>query len=114
MNPLKFRDGLSELLSFLRVLGGVFPRAARNSQHLRADADAAFIQGFNRDLVSLADLTEHVFAPHAAVFENQLAGRRRPNAELVFFLAHRESGKALLDQEGGDTPVAGLRSDGGK
>ena len=37
-------------------------RADRQAEHLRADADAAFVQRLDRDLVALADLAEHVRA----------------------------------------------------
>ena len=64
-------------------------RALREADHLRADADAPFVQRLDRDLVALADLAEHVRARHAAVVEQQLAGAARADAELVFLLADR-------------------------
>ena len=88
-------------------------RGARPS-HLRADADAAFVQRLDGDLVALADFAEHVRFRHAAVFENQLAGGRRADAELVFLLADGEAGEVALDEERGDAVVAGLGIDGGE
>ena len=44
-------------------------RALREADHLRADADAALVQRFDRDLVALADLAEHAASRHDAVFE---------------------------------------------
>ena len=86
-------------------------RALREADHLRADADAAFVQRLDRDLVALADLAEHVRARHAAVFEDQLAGAARADAELVFLLADREPGEPALDDERRDAAVAGGRID---
>ena len=87
-------------------------RALREPDHLRADADAAFVERFDGDLVALADLAEHVALRHAAVFEDQLAGAAGADAELVFLLADREAGQAALDEERGDAAVAGLGIDG--
>ena len=43
------------------------------------------------------------------MLEQQLAGARRANPELVFLLADREAGHAALDDERGDPAVARLR-----
>src|SRR5207302_11159047 len=94
---LEFRERLAKLLSLLRVPGRVLPRSTRNPQHLSRNPDTAFIQSFNGYLVTFTDFTENVLARHAAIFPNQLTGGRRPNAELVFLLAHRESGKVFFD-----------------
>ena len=83
-------------------------RALRQADHLRADADASLVQRFDRDLVALADLAEHVRARHAAVLEQQLAGAARADAELVFLLADAEPGAAALDEERGDAAIAGV------
>ena len=61
----------------------------------------------NRDLVALAGLAQHVLFGHAAVFENQFAGGRGADAELVFLLADGESGEIFLDQKCGDAFVSG-------
>src|SRR6266850_2268307 len=57
LNALKIGDGLSERLALLRVFHGVLPGAARYAEHLRANADASFIQGFDGNLVAFAHLT---------------------------------------------------------
>ena len=87
----------------------VLPRAARDAQHLRADADAAFVQSFNGNLVTLADFSEHVLLGNFAIFQNQFASGRGADAQLVFFLADRESGKILFDDESGDALVPSRR-----
>ena len=89
-------------------------RALREADHLRADADASFVQRLDRDLVALADLAEHVRARHAAVLEQQLARAARADAELVFLLADREPGEAALDEKRGDAAVAGVGIDVGE
>ena len=81
-------------------------RALREADHLRADADAAFVERLDGDLVALADLAEDVRRRHAALLEQQLAGAARADAELVFLLADREPGEAALDEERGDAAVA--------
>ena len=67
-------------------------RALGQAEHLRADADAAFVQRLDRDLVALADFAEHLRLRHDAVFEDQFAGAAGADAELVFLLADGESG----------------------
>src|SRR4029079_13920628 len=95
-------DGLAELFPFLRVLDGVIERAGGETDHLRSDADAALVEGFDRGLVAFADLTQDVRLGHAAILEDPFAGAAGTDAELVFLLADRESGGAALDDEGGD------------
>src|SRR6266852_1770511 len=75
LNGLEIRDCLAELLALLCVLRGKFPRAAGEANHLGANADAAFVQGFDGDLVTLARLAKYVVFRDAAVFEYQFAGR---------------------------------------
>jgi hypothetical protein len=82
-------------------------RPAR-ADHLRADADAPFVQRLDGDLVALADLAEHVGARHAAILEQQLARAAGADAELVFLLADGEAGKAALDEKRGDAAIAGV------
>ena len=91
LHALKFADGLAELLALARVGDGVFQRAARQPDHLRADGDAPFVQRLDGDLVALAHLAHHVLARHAAVVQDQLAGGRRAQPELVLLLAHLEA-----------------------
>ena len=94
--------------SFVYAIG-VVERAAGEPDHLRADADASFVQRLDRDLVALADLAEDVRRGHAAVLEDELARAARADAELVLLLADRESGDPALDEERGDAAVARRR-----
>ena len=88
---------------------GVIERALRQADHLRANADAPFVERFNRHLVALADLAEHAGARDAAVFEQQFAGAAGADAQLVFLPAHRESRQLAFDEERRDAAIAGLR-----
>src|SRR5262245_30221633 len=80
--------------------------------HLCADADASFVQGFYCHLVSLADLTEHVPRRHAAVVEDDFAGAARPDPELVFLLPERDARPLPLDDKRRDAAIACGRIDG--
>ena len=60
LDALKLRDGLAELLALLGIGQRMIQRALRQPQHLRADADAPFVQRLDGDLVALADLAHHV------------------------------------------------------
>ena len=97
------------MLSFVHVVERRGERSLRDADHLRADSDASFVERLDGDLVSLAGFAEDVFLRHTAVFENQLTGRRRANAGLVFLLADAEAGEVALDEERGDAFVAGVR-----
>ena len=56
-------------------------------EHLRRNANAAFVQRLDRDLVALAHLAQNAVSSNGHVIQNDFAGRRGANAELVFFLA---------------------------
>src|SRR4029078_12079786 len=111
LNALEIRDCLVELLAFLRVLNGELPRATSNAEHLRADSYTAFVQGFDSDLVSLANVAEDIFLGDAAVFEDQLASTGRTDAKFVFFLADGEPGEIFFDDESRNAFVSGRRID---
>src|SRR3954469_4471684 len=106
LNSLKFGNALAELLALLRVLGGVLPCPTRHTQHLRANADAAFVQSFNRDLVALADFAQHVILRNPAVFQNQFARGRSANPEFVFLLSNCETGEFFLNNKSRNSLVS--------
>ncbi len=106
---MKFADRLAELLAFAGISDGVIERAAGQADHLRADGDTAFVEGFDGDLVALPNVTHDVFARYAAVVQNQFAGGRGAQPEFVFFLTYLEAGKFALHQERRHSLVAGLR-----
>ena len=53
-----------------------------------------------------AGLTQHVFFGYAAIFQKQLAGRRRSDPKLVFLFPDRESRKIFFNQKCRDALVA--------
>src|SRR5205823_10708078 len=73
LNPLEIGDAFAKLLALLGVPAGVLPSASGHAGHLGADADPAFIQGFNRNLVSLALLAQHIRARHTAFLQDKFA-----------------------------------------
>src|SRR4029077_10480939 len=97
-------------MPLLRVVDSTIKRTLRDANHLRANTDAAFIQGFDCYLVAFSDFTKHVFFFDLAIFENQFTSRAGAYAKLVFFLANRESREFALDYESGDPAIALLRS----
>src|SRR5438105_7275948 len=109
LHGLELRDRLAELLSIARVRDRVIERALRQADHLRADADAPFVQRLDRDLVAFADLAEDVRARDAALVEQQLAGAARADTELVLFFADGEPFDAALDEKRSDAAITGLR-----
>ncbi len=74
LNRLKFPDGFAELLTFEGVACSMGPGALGQTKHLGSDANATLVQRFDRDLVALARLAQHVRRGHLAVFEDDLAG----------------------------------------
>src|SRR4029453_13465481 len=99
---LEVGSRLADLLAFLHVGDRVIERALREAEHLRADADAAFVERLDRDLVALADLAEDLRFRHDAVFEDGVARAAGADAELVLFLADGEARGAAIDDECGD------------
>ena len=78
----------------------------REPEHLRSDADPPFVEGFDRGLVTLSDLSQDVLIRHANVLEQEFRRRRGADAELVLLLPDRESVEVLLNEKRGDPLVA--------
>ena len=95
------------MFSFLRVLRRRFPCSLRQTEHLRSNTDAAFVQGLDRNFVAFPDFAKHVSLRHTHVFHQQFARARSTDAELVLFLTDGESGKFLFDDEGGNAAITG-------
>src|SRR6185436_7931453 len=111
LHALERGDGVPELLSFLRIGRRVIERPLGKPEHLRTNANPAFIQRLDGDLVALADFAEDTVYRHCAVLEDQLTGAAGADAELVFLLANREAGRTAVDQERRDPAIAGVRVD---
>ena len=114
LDALKLADRLAELFAFLRIFDGVLPGAAGHSSHLRSDADAAFVQSLDRDLVAFAHFAQHVGFRHrqSSRISSQVDDARIPS--LSSFLPTVNPGKFFLDEEGRDAFVSGRGIDGGK
>src|SRR6266849_3990448 len=93
------------------VTNGKLQSAAGQANHLRAYGDTALVERLDGDLVAFSDLAHYVLARHAAVVQDQLAGRRGANAEFVLFLADLESRKIPFDEKRRNAAVsrAGVR-----
>jgi hypothetical protein len=74
--------------------------------HLSTNADAAFIQRLDRNLISFANLTKNLVIGDPASVEDYFAGGRGSNAEFIFFMSHLQAGSIAGDQEAGDPFVA--------
>ncbi len=91
LHALKISNTLAELLAFAGVLEGVFQRAFRQAEHLRGDADAAFVQSFDGDFIAFADFAHDLTFADGDIFEDQFAGGGSADAEFVFFLTDAEA-----------------------
>ena len=78
------------------------------ADHLCADPDASFIEGFDGDFIPFADFAQHIPVRNTTLLEDQLTGGGRANPELVFLLTDSDPGEVTLDQEGRDAAIAGL------
>src|SRR6185369_9279773 len=85
--------------SFLGIAGSVIPCALRDAHRLRSYADSATIQGLHSYLEALTHVAKHILDRHRSVLEKYLAGRRTPDAELVFEFPKGKARSALLDNQ---------------
>src|SRR5262245_59933334 len=99
LDRLELGDRFAELFPLLDVADRRVERPARETEHLRADADPSLVHRLDRNLVTLARLAEQGGAQHAAVIEQQLARAARANSQLVLFLADGEARRSALDDE---------------
>ena len=74
---------LAERLALARVLDRPLETGADDAAAARGDREAPVVERVHRDLESLALLAEPVLGRHLDVLEEELAGRARPDAELV-------------------------------
>ena len=114
LDALKFRQRLSELVPLLHVRRRRGERTLAHADHLRADADAPFVERFDRNLVALSNGAQDVLRRDFDTVEDELRGARRADAELVLLLANGESREAAFDDESGNALVARLRIDVGE
>src|SRR5436190_7127535 len=106
-DQLMLRDRLAHRLTRLRILERVVRRTLGQSQPLSADARPRAVEDPHRDPEPLALLAEQVVRRHAAVVEEQLAGRRALDPHLRLDPADLEARRLRLDHEGRDARVTG-------
>ena len=112
LDQAEFADGFAERLALLGVLDGVRQAVARAAHAGRAQLEASDVQNVEGDVVALAGFAQQVLHRHLAIGQNQRAGGRSANAELVLFLADRKARRVALDQEGGELLAIDLGEDG--
>ena len=107
----EFSDRPTELPAFLYIGGGGLERSGGDTDHLGSDANPAFVQRLNGNLVTLTHRPEHIVRWNQALLKDQLSGTGCPDAELVLLLPHGEPREVSLHQETGD-PLIALRGVG--
>jgi len=80
LDALELGQRFAELRPLAHVVHGRIQRAPRDADHLRADANAPFVQRFDRNLVPLPNGAEDVRRRHDASIEDELSGARGANA----------------------------------
>src|SRR5690606_16169097 len=81
LDPLELVDLLAEGLPFVGVAHGRLDGRKGDAVGLGGDADAAAVEGGHGDLEAFAFFTEAVGGRNAAIFEYELGGAARANAE---------------------------------
>src|SRR5262245_47762053 len=106
LDALERGDRLAELLALLRVRGGGVERRLPDADRHRARHRPRHVERAHRDLEPLALLAQALLDRHRAVREVKGHGGRAADAHFLLFLADREPGHALLDDERGDASGA--------
>src|SRR5207249_5178894 len=99
LDALERADRLAELLALLRVGDGGVEGGLRDAEAERAGRRPRYVERAHGELEALALGAQAVAHRHRAVAEVQRHRRRGADAHLLFFLADREAGRVLLDQE---------------
>src|ERR1039458_4784117 len=100
LDQAEFGDGLAERLALLGVADAVLEAVARPPHTSRTQLEAPDVQNVKRDMVPLANLAQQVLHRHLAIGQNQGAGGRAADAQLMLFGANRETRRLAFDQEG--------------
>ena len=104
--PSNVPIGAPELLARLRVRDRRVERRLGEADGERADRDPAAVEDLEEDPKAAAALAEHVRGRHAAVLEEQLAGRRRVQPQLLLEPADGEAGRVGRHDECADLGLA--------
>ena len=90
----------TELFTLFGVFYGFVHSSLCYAESLSRYAYASAVEGLHRNGKTLALLSEQVLFRYTAVFEDKLCRRRAAYTHLLLFLADREAGRTLLDDEG--------------
>ena len=97
---LLLEQGLAKLFPFLEVFDGDVKRTFGDAESLRADADAAAVEGFHGQFKAFARFGDHAVCRYADVGEDHFGNLGGTDAHLIFYLADVEAFHALFDDEG--------------
>jgi hypothetical protein len=104
-------DTLAELLA----LGGIGCAGLERPLHAPdgegPQLEPPHVEDVERDLVALADLSEHVLHRDLRVLEDERRGRAAADAELVLLAPLGEAGRAALDDQGRELVAVDLEED---
>ena len=114
LQTLEGRDGLPELLPFLRIAGGGIQRRLGDPDRGGAGHGPGVVEGAHRDLEALTLGPQTVFDRHLTVLQMEGHGRRRTDTHLPLFFPDGKPLEAGLDEEGRYPPRAPRLVDGGK
>ena len=104
-------DRLAELPALRRVGGRLADDRAGAAAAHGCQLEPAVVEHVERDLVSLANLAEHVRRRHPCVLQDQRRGGGAVQPHLVFFLAGAHAGKGALDEKRREGAVAAVAVD---
>src|SRR5512143_2740188 len=100
---LEVGDAGLELLALRRVADRELEHHLRSADRARAEGRAARVQRLHGDLEAVALFPDEVRGRDAAVLEDDLAGRRRAEPELLLFRSARKAGqRAVLVRNDGE------------
>src|SRR5690606_11705026 len=109
LNELEFADGLPELLAVVDVGHDHVHHGLHDAQGAAGQHGALVIQPAHEHLDAAVHFAQHVFFRDLAVLEDQLTRVAAAHAQLVELLRHGKALEPLLDDEGRDAALVGLR-----
>src|SRR5581483_2810759 len=107
LHELVLADRLTERLALARVLDRTLEARTDDAARTGGDREPSLVERVHRDLEPLALFADQVLGGHLDVLEKELAGRARPDPELVLGVRAREPFHAFLEHERADPLVTG-------
>uniref|UniRef100_A0A182S210 Uncharacterized protein n=1 Tax=Anopheles funestus TaxID=62324 RepID=A0A182S210_ANOFN len=99
----------TELFALKQVRDGCIQATLCQSNHLRPNTDATFVQESGRILVTLAELAKNVLLRDAHIVQMERARSGRADTELAFPLAYGESFVIAFHDEGRNATISSRR-----